>query len=104
MEDAVTNNSLNEGFTVSRLPTIDEEQKELIRGTSDYFFLNYYSSAYAEPANTTTDLNWPTPSFQRDAYVFNTQDNSWPVSASPWLRSIPKGLRALLKYNLSIDH
>lgn len=97
MVDSISDNSRVEGLNVSRLPIIDEHQKELIRGTSDFFFLNYYTSAYAEPANDTTALEWPSPSSNRDAYVFNTQDDEWPVAASSWLRSIPKGLRELLK-------
>ena len=54
MEDIVHNNSIAEGLNGSRLPIIDEHDKELIRGTSDFFFLNYYTSAYAEPANVST--------------------------------------------------
>jgi len=98
MVDTIRSNSDLEGFKMSRLPIIDEEQKDLIKGTSDFFFLNYYSSAYAEPANESTGRDWPTPSFLRDTYVFGSQDSKWPVAASPWLRSIPEGLRALLNW------
>lgn len=97
MEDIVRTNSLKEGLNMSRLPVLDEEQKKLIRGTSDYFFLNYYTSAYAEPGNVTTARTWPKPSFLNDANVFNTQNDSWPQAGSPWLRDIPDGLRKLLK-------
>lgn len=97
MEEIVLKNSLMEGFNRSRLPTIDEDQKDLIRGTSDFFFLNYYTSAYVEPANITTAKNFPAPSFLKDASISDTQDDSWPVAASSWLRSVPKGLRGLLK-------
>lgn len=95
VEETVRNNSLNEGLKISRLPVIHEEQKRLIRGTSDFFFLNYYTSYYAEPANATTARDMQ--SLLKDAYVFTTQDDSWPVSASPRTRSVPKGLRGLLK-------
>lgn len=97
MEDTIRENSLMEGLNASRLPIINEEERDLIRGTSDFFFLNYYTSAYAEPANVTTARKWPSPSLLRDAYVFDTQNNEWPVAASYWLRSIPEGLRGLLK-------
>lgn len=97
MEDTIRENSLMEGLNESRLPIINEEERDLIRGTSDFFFLNYYTSAYAEPANDTTAREWPSPSLLRDAYVFDTQNNEWPVAASSWLRSIPEGLRGLLK-------
>ncbi len=97
MEDIIRNNSLDEGLDASRLPIIDEDEKNLIRGTSDFFFLNYYTSAYVEPGNTSTSRIWATPSFRSDANVFDTQNENWPVSASFWLRSIPEGLRGLLK-------
>lgn len=97
MVDVIRNNSLAEGLSGSRLPVITEHQKNLIRGTSDYFFLNYYSSAYAEFANATTARNFTKPSLLNDANVLTTQDVNWPVAASVWLRSIPDGLRKLLK-------
>lgn len=96
MVDAIRKNSLAEGLSDSRLPVIDEHQKNLIRGTSDFFFLNYYSSAYAEPANVTTARTFTKPSLLSDANVFTVQDVNWPVAASFWLRSIPDGLRQLL--------
>lgn len=92
----VGENSRKENRRRSRLPQFTDAEKKLLRGSADFFGLNYYTSAYAEPS-----FNWPdwppNPSFGRDQDIFESKDDSWPIAKSTWLRSIPAGLRALLK-------
>lgn len=61
--------------SISRLPLMNEETIDLI----DYFFINYYTSFYAEPANESTAADWKVPSYLHDQYVHRTQDENWPV-------------------------
>ena len=96
MIDVVNANSANENRTQSRLPVFTEAELINIKGSADFFGLNYYSSNYAEPG---FDLNWaPNPSFFRDQYIHSTTDDSWPTAKSSWLKSVPDGLRAMLNW------
>ena len=83
----IKENSLNENRTRSRLPEFTPEEIEMVRGTSDFLGLNYYSFNFAEPA---FDLSWaPNPSFFRDQNVHQTDGASWPEY---------NGLRGLLNW------
>lgn len=93
MVDTVARRSHDEGRAWSRLPALSDEERELIRGKADFMGLNYYSSAYAEPA----DPVLLEPSEANDRWVKTTVSESWPQAKSPWLRSVPAGLRAMLK-------
>lgn len=87
-------NSLSENRRRSRLPEFTPAEIESIKGSADFFGLNYYTSAYAEPGVQ----GWePNPSFARDRNIIETHNSSWTVAKSTWLRSVPEGLRALLK-------
>lgn len=80
-----------------RLPVISESEKKLIKGTSDLFFFNFYTTELTEPTNKLDNARFPTPSFDRDRDVSFSQDEKWPLSASSWLRSEPTGFREMLK-------
>ena len=70
---------------------MDEETKNLIRGTADYYGLNYYTSSIASQAN------YSSPSNYNDAEVGLDGKAEWPVATSSWLKSVPDGLRQMLK-------
>lgn len=90
----VDENSRKENRRRSRLPQFTKEEIEYVRGSADFFGLNYYTSAYAEPGTQ----GWePTPSFARDRDFTESHNSSWPVAKSTWLRSVPEGLRDLLR-------
>lgn len=91
----VDENSRKENRKKSRLPEFTAEEIASLRGSADFFGLNYYTSAFASPGSH----DWmPRPSFVRDQDITESHDSSWLVAKSTWLRSIPDGLRALLKY------
>lgn len=94
MIDTVGANSQNENRRKSRLPVFTEEEIAYIRGTSDFLGLNYYTSGFAELVDVPYAHN---PSRDRDQGTRGSSNSSWPVAASSWLRSVPEGLRALLK-------
>jgi hypothetical protein len=53
-----------------------------IAGTSDFFGLNHYTTQLGTPS---TDFN-SQPSFRTDIGIYTEQSDSWPASASSWLR------------------
>lgn len=95
----VDRRSHEEGRPYSRLPKMSEELKNYIRGTADFYGLNYYTSAYAaEPGNIGEPSQWA--SYYMDREADSWQDWQWPQAKSTWLRSIPAGFRELMKYVL----
>ncbi|XP_068081776.1 myrosinase 1-like [Anabrus simplex] len=93
VRERVIKNSKAEGRTRSRLPVFSKEMVEYIRGTYDYFALNYYTSHLVTEMDTGYD-----PSIERDCYVARSFDPSWPKSSSEWLRMVPWGLRKLINW------
>lgn len=94
VRNTIAENSKNENLQMSRLPIFTQEEMQLIKGSADFFGVNYFTSTYAESG---TELITPTPSYARDQNVIETQDSRWSVAASNWLRSAPKGLKDVLK-------
>lgn len=97
MENAVRENSRKDNLPISRLPSFTDSEKRLIRGTSDYFFLNYYSSNIVTPANASDTAAFPSPSFSRDLNTVLSVHPDWVPSAAPFFYLVPKGLRDILK-------
>lgn len=87
--------SIEENRSKSRLPTFTAAEIESLRGTADFFGLNYYTAHFAEPG--VQDWWMPNPSIVRDQFVIESKSDDWPIAKSTWLRSIPQGLRSLLK-------
>lgn len=92
MIDNVGRKSKEEGRPWSRLPPMDDQTKKLIKGKSDFFGLNYYTSGYSQPRTGFAGV-----SHWADQEVSGSSDPSWPVAKSTWLKSVPEGLHALLK-------
>lgn len=90
----VDENSRRENRRISRLPKFTAAEIEYVKGSADFFGLNYYTSAYATPG---TNFLMPNPSLARDQNIIESKDPSWPMAKSRWLQSVPEGLRALLK-------
>lgn len=95
VRDRVDRLSTEENRSKSRLPTFTADEIKSLRGSADFFGLNYYTSHFATPGMN--DWYSKHPSLFRDQYVYMTKSDEWPKSSSWWLRSMPEGLRALLK-------
>lgn len=95
IRERVDQNSLTEGRGWSRLPTFTEQQLVEVRGASDFFGLNYYTSRYVQPIDPAVFDN---PSAYRDCAVYPTVDDSWVRAKSNWLYSVPDGLHQLLNW------
>lgn len=96
MIETVNANSARANLPLSRLPAFSADEVAYVRGTSDFMGLNYYSSGFAEPTNRFDGVT--TPSRDADQNIQGRTNEYWPMAASTWLRSIPQGLRELLKY------
>ncbi|KAM3608026.1 uncharacterized protein V6R79_017957 [Siganus canaliculatus] len=75
------------------LPQFTSEESRRIRGTADFFGLNHYTSRLVNSSNGACNSG---PEGVGD---FQAQpDPTWPATASPWIYSVPWGLRRLLNY------
>lgn len=89
MRERIDANSQQEGRPRSRLPVFTDDEVKYINGTADFMGVNHYSTYYA----TFSETVGPDPSLDRDSGVDTYQDESWPPSASSWLKVVPWGIR-----------
>jgi len=81
-------------YAGSRLPTFTNAEKALLKGSSDLYALNHYTSRYAQNnPNPPTNPGGP----DADAHVLLTTERDGkligPVADSPWLFVVPYGIR-----------
>uniref|UniRef100_A0A7S4B6U9 beta-glucosidase n=1 Tax=Chrysotila carterae TaxID=13221 RepID=A0A7S4B6U9_CHRCT len=84
-----------------RLPTFSEAEKEMLRGSADFFGLNHYGSGFATDSPTPLDYDTPggtRPSYWDDFEAKTVHTAEMPRAASAWLYSVPWGLRKLLNW------
>ncbi|XP_069681385.1 myrosinase 1-like [Periplaneta americana] len=94
MKEKIEYLSKKQGFPWSRLPKFSPEEKKLIKGTYDFFALNYYSTSLVTPAE-----NLSGPSLFADLGVKTTKAWWLPISnSSTWLTVSPQGCRRLLRF------
>ncbi|XP_025264883.1 myrosinase 1 isoform X1 [Camponotus floridanus] len=91
MKNHVAENSKLAGFPRSLLPTFSPEWVQYIKGASDFFGLNHYTSRLVETVPRVEGQEWYAYSG-----VKKSIDPSWPKSASNWLRVVPDGFRQIL--------
>lgn len=94
MISKIANNSKHEGRPSSRLPTFSKEWIDKIRGSADFFGINYYTSRYVEEPAVPTGEN---PSHDRDRNLENIVKPEFKPSVLQWLYSYPKGLGDVLR-------
>lgn len=85
MIDRVDNLSKQQGFPRSRLPKFTQQEIDRIRGTSDFFGINSYTSVLVERNDRYNSANHPVPSFNHDMGNVESIDPTWKRSASVWL-------------------
>ncbi len=76
----------------NKLPVFTEEEKTLLKGSSDFFGLNTYSTMYAEQTHDTGDGG-----FFADQGVTLSVDESWIQTDFNWA-VVPWGCRKLLEW------
>ncbi|XP_043918017.1 cytosolic beta-glucosidase-like [Protopterus annectens] len=94
MKSRIQNLSKSQGLSSSRLPEFTEDEKRMIKGTADFFALNYYTTRKVSYEESTCFG----PSFLGDQATKESTDSSWPVMEPFWLAVVPWGIRKLLKY------
>ncbi|XP_075714784.1 cytosolic beta-glucosidase-like [Rhinoderma darwinii] len=92
MKSEISRKSKAEGLTTSRLPEFTDDEKSMIKGTADFFCLNYYTTRKVIP------LKQRGPSYDSDMGAEGIKDPEWPESGVEWLAVVPWGLRKLLAY------
>ncbi|KAJ4448535.1 hypothetical protein ANN_10553 [Periplaneta americana] len=93
MKKRVKDSSTKQGFPWSRLPEFSPEERQLVKGTYDYFALNHYTTNLVTPAQPK-----PQPSFLSDQGVQELLPWWLPASnTSKWLFVSPQGFRRLLR-------
>lgn len=97
MVDEIDEKSKLEGRPFSRLPAMSNELRNSIHGASDFFGLNYYTSAYLN-VNETVGNHRDPPSFFTDCNFKQTADPLWKKGKNAWMYKVPEGLRLLLKW------
>lgn len=85
MIDRIEAHSKQQGFTKSRLPSFTPIEIERIRGTSDFFGINSYTTVLVTRNDRNNSGQFPIPSFQHDMGVIESADEDWPDSGSVWL-------------------
>ena len=82
----------------NRLPTFSEEDKALLKGSSDFFGLNTYTTLYAYEANPDSGLEsdpYGNGGISEDQDVLLTSDPTWKKTFMGW-NIVPWGCRKLL--------
>lgn len=85
MKQYIAQASNNELLQKSRLPIFTNEEIAMIKGTYDFFTLNYYAAYLVEA----TDVNDSYDDFHKKASDTKTkvyQDENWPKSPEFWLK------------------
>ena len=75
--------SAQQGLSESRLPSFTSEEKDMIRGSSDFFGLNHYTTNLA--FNTFQPASDDVVGYYDDRECGNQNDYTWPTAKSVWL-------------------
>jgi len=85
----------------SRLPLFNAEERAALLGSSDFFGLNHYGSAFCTNSPTAADYDLAggtPPSYWSDAEAAVIHTPEMPQASSVWLYSVPWGLRKALSW------
>ncbi|XP_018320189.2 myrosinase 1-like [Agrilus planipennis] len=94
MKEYIGNRSAIQGFSRSRLPQFTSDEIEYIRGTSDFFGINHYSTALVEYSPATDNV----VSNNNDMEIVMFRNSSWPIDAAGRDPIVPWGIRKLLAW------
>ncbi|XP_038114937.1 myrosinase 1 [Culex quinquefasciatus] len=90
--------SQQQGFASSRLPVFTPAEIEKLKGSSDFFGINTYTTSIVYKNDAQNSGNFRIPSFDHDRNTIGYQDPTWPGSGSGWLKVYPKGMHQLLNW------
>ncbi|XP_030025072.2 myrosinase 1 [Manduca sexta] len=96
MTQIISRKSAEQGFYRSRLPEFSPEEVEYVKGTSDFFCLNHYSTQVVY-RNESAVGYYDTPSHDDDVGVRIYQKEEWRIGKSQVTMYVPWGFYNLLK-------
>lgn len=85
MKSKIAAKSAEQGFFRSRLPEFTPEEVELVRGSSDFFGLNHYTTDIVYRNDSVKGFH-PSPSYYDDIDIIKYQPDDWESAASTWLK------------------
>ncbi|XP_006884590.1 PREDICTED: cytosolic beta-glucosidase-like, partial [Elephantulus edwardii] len=92
VKSQIASMSKKQGYPSSRLPAFTEEEQSMIKGTADFFAVQYYTTRLVKyKENKQGEL-----SVLCDLEIETFTDPSWECLG--WIYIVPQGLRSLLKY------
>ncbi|XP_026324190.1 myrosinase 1-like [Hyposmocoma kahamanoa] len=97
IKEKVAAKSAAQGFPRSRLPELSPEEIDLIKGTSDFFGLNHYSTNFIYRNESVYNM-YDAPSLYDDQDIAIYKLAEWKSSAADWLKEVPWGFYKLLTY------
>ncbi len=82
-----------------RLPEISDEQRELIKGSSDFFGLNHYTTMLASESNGEIKEQsvYGNGGLSEDQGIDLSVDSGWPITDMQWA-VVPWGCRKMLEW------
>ncbi|XP_075985585.1 myrosinase 1-like [Anticarsia gemmatalis] len=96
IEKLFEENSKKKGYSRTTFPAFTQEEKELVRGTYDFYAMNHYTSRVVRPAKKGEQLRpWPLG----DAVDLNAvlgKRPEWESVSSSWFFVNPPGIRKML--------
>jgi len=94
MREKVDAKSKAQGFPNSRLPKFTVEEEQMIKNSSDFLGINFYTSELVYPE----DEGVEDVSYHKDDDVALYKDPTWYTSGSSWLMVTPWGLRSIMNW------
>ncbi|ELK24695.1 Cytosolic beta-glucosidase [Myotis davidii] len=92
VKSQIASMSKKQGYPSSRLPEFTEEEKRMIKGTADFFAVQYYSSRLVKYRENDKGERGVLRDVEMDIFP----DPAW-ISVD-WVYVVPWGIRKLLKY------
>lgn len=77
--------STEQGFKKTRLPQLSDAEVHFIKGSSDFFGMNSYTTKLTY-RDASLDGMYPTPSYMDDISAVFVKDQTWPQAESSWLQ------------------
>ncbi|VVC86382.1 unnamed protein product [Leptidea sinapis] len=96
IEKLMFETSIREGYSSSRLPKFTRAEKVFVRGTADFFGLNYYTGRTVRKAEPGEEVGpWFSSGYKEINAIMEVPNDAYS-SSSPVIPVYSKGLRSLL--------
>ncbi|XP_037301194.1 myrosinase 1-like [Manduca sexta] len=96
VKDRIAQKSAEQGYPRSRLPEFTPEEIDYLRGTSDLFGLNHYST-HLTYRNESVIGYYKVPSYDDDLSIISYASPDWLTGSHPRIKTTPWGFYNLLR-------